>query len=232
MRRYPRSGCLPGLSRSPWNFGGGPSSDQAASSSVAATALTPLNGLRDAELVAFRVRHDRPLVAPLRHVGDPGRAQLDEAGHLGLQVGCGHVHVHAVLGGLALGHLGEQPRRVAVQVPPARVAVGGHADRGEAARRLGIQGPAECGRPEPGDDQRVGAVDGDGGKSDGHRARPPSSQPRPRVTEDRSHRRCPMARSDQVGRDLVTWRRSTATSCRSTRISAFLAAWPRASSWS
>jgi hypothetical protein len=44
------------------------------------------SGLRNAELVAFRILHDRPPVAPLVHVGNSCRAQLDESGDLGFSI--------------------------------------------------------------------------------------------------------------------------------------------------
>jgi hypothetical protein len=72
------------------------------------------SGLRNAELVAFRILHDRPPVVPLVHVGNSCRAQLDESGDLGFSIRSGQIDVHAILGGLPLGHLGEQQ----VGLPP------------------------------------------------------------------------------------------------------------------
>jgi hypothetical protein len=53
--------------------------------------------------------------------------------------------VHAILGGLPLGHLGEQPGRIAVKAPPLDVSMFGHADGGKVARRVRVEWAAEGG---------------------------------------------------------------------------------------
>jgi hypothetical protein len=57
----------------------------------------------------------------------------------------GQIDMHPILGGLPLGHPGEQPGRIAAKPPPLDVPTLGHADRGKAARRVRVERAAEGG---------------------------------------------------------------------------------------
>ena len=85
--------------------------------------------------------------AILRHGGDIVLVEIIERGARsviyweldgiddpeGLQRSFLEIDVHAILGGLRLGHLGEQPGRFAAKAPPLDVPMFGHADGGKVA---------------------------------------------------------------------------------------------------
>src|SRR5690242_3233020 len=87
-------------------------------------------------------------------------AEVDQAGDFGGQVSRGEVQVEAVLGGAGFGDLQEHQRG----------GVGGAVDGGEELVAVGIDWDREDAGPEGGQSSRVGAVEGDVLKGDGHGA--------------------------------------------------------------
>src|SRR5205085_8077166 len=115
--------------------------------------------MADAELVALRVPERGPRHAPLVVAADQRRTQPADALHLRLQVVGAQVEVDPVLGRLGLGDLEKEhpgpDRPVAAQLGHERV----HRAHPVAGER----------RPEPGQGDGVGAVEGDAVEAEGHR---------------------------------------------------------------